>query len=162
MPTGLGGREALQKDNETLKAANAEWRTEARQGKLQNDTTIDRLWDRLQEAEDKLKQSQEQSSSHLPSHREMGGHRPCLPAAEGRNLSLLRLGKRRDLLICRPLPVNLPIWEPPAPRRHLNSRPNAQPARRRKDLLIRRKPWSQTLRPGRGAGDSKSPKRVRG
>ena len=52
-----GEREALRKDNEKLKAANAEWRTEARREKLRNDTTIDRLWDRLQEAEDKLKQS---------------------------------------------------------------------------------------------------------
>ncbi len=79
-----GEREALRKDNEKLKAANAEWRADAHREKLRNDTTIDKLWDRLQEVEDKLKQSQEQSSSRLPSHREMGGHRPCLPAAEGR------------------------------------------------------------------------------
>ncbi len=79
-----GEREALRKDNEKLKTANAEWKANARREKLRNDSTIDRLLGQLQEAEDKLKQSQGQPSSRLPSHREMGGHRPCLPVAEGR------------------------------------------------------------------------------
>ncbi len=78
-----GEREALRKDNVKLKAANEEWRTEVRREKLRNDTTIDDLWNRLQAAENKLRQSQGQASSHLPSHREMGGHRTCLPAGEG-------------------------------------------------------------------------------
>ncbi len=51
---------------------------------MRNDTTINDLWARLQAAENKLKQSQLQSHSHLPSHREMGGHRTYLPAEEGR------------------------------------------------------------------------------
>ncbi len=77
-----GEREALRKDNTKLKVANEKWRMEASREKLRNDTTIYNLWGRLQEVEGKLKQFQGQSSSHLPSHSEMGGHRPCLPAAE--------------------------------------------------------------------------------
>ncbi len=79
-----GERGALRKDTAKLKAANEEWRAEARREKLWNDATIDKLWGQLQEAEAKLKRLQEQPSSRLPTHQGMGGHRPYLPAAEGR------------------------------------------------------------------------------
>ncbi len=79
-----GEREALRRDNEKLKTANAEWKANAHREKVRNDSTIDRLLALLQEAEDKLKQPQGQPPSCLPPHQEMGGHRPCLPAAEGR------------------------------------------------------------------------------
>ena len=117
-----GEREALRKDNEKLKAANTEWRAEACREKLRNDITIDRLWERLEEAEDKLKQFQEQPSSHLPSHQEMGGggiDPTCLPLRD-EHLSPPRLRNHRDVLLCHPLLVNLPIWELLAPHRYLN------------------------------------------
>ena len=79
-----GKREALRKDNAKLKTANEQWRMEANREKLRNDTTIDNLYGRWQEAEAKLKQLQGQPSSHLPTHCEMGGHHIRLPAAEGR------------------------------------------------------------------------------
>ncbi len=69
-----GERETLRMDNAKLKTAKEQWRTEATREKLRNDTTIDKLYGRWQEAEGKLKQLQGQSSSHLPSHWEMGGH----------------------------------------------------------------------------------------
>ena len=80
-----GEREAFRRDNTKLRVANEKWRTEASREKLRNDTTINDLWARLQAAENKLKQSQGQSHSHLPSLREMGGHRTYLPTEEGRS-----------------------------------------------------------------------------
>ncbi len=85
-----GEREALRRDNAKLKAANEEWRTEARREKLRNDSAIDKLYGRLQEAEDRIKQLQGQPPSHLPSHREMGGDRTYLPTTEGRASSPTR------------------------------------------------------------------------
>ena len=79
-----GEREALRRDNAKLKAANEEWRKAAKREALRNDSAIDKLHGRLQEAEDRIKQLQAQPSSHLPSHREMGGHRTYLPTSERR------------------------------------------------------------------------------
>ncbi len=90
-----GEREALRKDNVKLKAANEEWRTEAHREKLRNDTTIDDLWNWLQAAENKLTQSPGQASSHLPSHREMGGHQIRLPAAEDMTSRSIATGESR-------------------------------------------------------------------
>ncbi len=50
-----GEREALRKDNEKLRTANAEWKANACRKKVRNDATIDRLLAQLQEAEEKLK-----------------------------------------------------------------------------------------------------------
>ncbi len=87
-----GEREALRRNNAKLKAANEEWRKEAKREKLRNDSTIDRLNDRLQEAEDRIKQLQEQPSRQLPSHWEMGGHRTYLPTSERRASSPTGIG----------------------------------------------------------------------
>ena len=88
-----GEREALRRDNAKLKAANEEWRKDAKREKLRNDSTIDKLNDRLQEAENRIKWLQVQPSSHLPSHREMGGHRTYLPTSEGRTSSPTGIGE---------------------------------------------------------------------
>ncbi len=79
-----GEREALRKDNEKLRRAIAEWKASARREKERHDAMVDRLLVSLKETEEKLKQSQGQPLILLPSHHEMGGHRPSLPAAEGR------------------------------------------------------------------------------
>ncbi len=79
-----GEREALQQDNEKLKSTITELRKDAQRKKIRNDATMDRLLGQLQAAEDKFKQPQGQPQSRLPSHQEMGGHRPYLPTAEGR------------------------------------------------------------------------------
>ncbi len=98
-----GEREALRKDNAKLKTANEQWRTEASREKLRNDTTIDNLVGRLQEAEGKLKQLQGQSSNHLPSDREMGGHHIRLPAAEGRASHSATTGEPQRPSVVSPL-----------------------------------------------------------
>ncbi len=98
-----GEREALRKDNAKLKTANEQWRTEANREKLRNDTTIDSLLGRLQGAVGKLKQFQGQSSSYLPSHREMGGHSIRLPAAEGQATHSTTTGEPQRPSVLSPL-----------------------------------------------------------
>ncbi len=78
-----GEREVLRKDNEKLKRVIVDWKASAHKEKERHDAMMDRLLASLQETKEKLKQVQ-QPSSGLPTHREMGGHLPCLPAAEGR------------------------------------------------------------------------------
>ncbi len=76
-----GEREALRKDNDKLKGAIAEWKVSVRREKERHDAMEDRLLASLKETEGKLKQSQGQPSSRLPSHHEMGGGggSPTLP-----------------------------------------------------------------------------------
>ncbi len=157
-----GEREALRKDNEKLKAANAEWRADARREKLRNDTTIDSYGIGCRRRRTNSSSLRNSLQVVCPPTVRWGAINPaCLPLRD-EHLSPPRLRKHWDLLLCHLLPVNLPIWEPLAPHRLLNSRPNARPARRHRDLSTRRKTWSQTPRPGLGPGDSESPKRVRG
>ena len=78
-----GEREALRRDNAKFRAANEKWRTDSIKEKRRNDKTIDDLYNRWKEAEEKMKQLQV-PPSRLPSHQEMGGHHIRLPPAEGR------------------------------------------------------------------------------
>ncbi len=105
MPTGLGWRESLRKENEKLKNANSEWRTEARREKLRNDTTIDN-WGQLQEEEDKLKQFLPVICR--PTVRLEAIDPACLLLRDKR-LAQPRWGNHRDLLFYQPLLANLPI-----------------------------------------------------
>ena len=74
----------MRKDNKKLRGTIAEWKATARREKERHNTMVDHLLVSLKETEEKLKQYQGQPSSRLPSHHKMGGHRSCLPAAEGR------------------------------------------------------------------------------
>ena len=103
-----GERETLRRENAKLRTANEQWRTESVKEKLHNDKTIDDLYNRWKEAEGKLKRSQGQSTSHLPSHHEMRGH-IRLPAAEGRAPHSATAGdpQRPSVL---PIPIDLPAY----------------------------------------------------
>ncbi len=76
-----GEREALRRENEKFKAANEKWRTDAIKEKQRNARTINDMYNRWKEAEERVKRAQA-SSNRLPSHQEMGSH-IYLSAAEG-------------------------------------------------------------------------------
>ncbi len=104
-----GERETLRRENAKLRTANEQWRTESAKEKLRNDKTIDDLYNRWKGAEGKLKQSQRQSTSRLPSHHEMGGH-IRLPAAKGRaSHSAVTADPQRPSVL--PIPIDQSIQQ---------------------------------------------------
>ncbi len=63
-----------------LEATMAELKKDAQDARIRNDA----IMDKLREAQSKDRQLQGPSKSHLPSHKEMGGHRHCASTAGGR------------------------------------------------------------------------------
>ncbi len=68
-----GEREALRRENEKYKVANEKWRTDAIKEKQRNARTIDDMYNRWKEAEERLRQLPA-PPRQLPTHQEMGGH----------------------------------------------------------------------------------------
>ena len=100
-----GEREALRRENEKFKAASEKWRTDAIKEKQRNARTIDDMYNRWKEAEEKLKRAQT-SSNRLPSHQEMGGH-IYLSAAEGQASHSATAGEPQGPPVL-PTPLNQP------------------------------------------------------